>query len=230
MRDYTIPKEITHFFDFYATHELYLRCGGFREEGYAMYNLFVNESIYIRILDTYDCVIESFFNNIKDSLEETITDEIENFIDECYDVNNIDKISKLGYTDLHVLWPDCYLDKNPYLIYRIFNDFQWNHSYAGKKWAVATQCFIDIKDVKTITDKVLWCDRVLDLYHNTGHILNKTKYECLSQNYWLLDRNKSNKKRPISALNFRAKARSVMEFVPYVSPSVRKLLIPILKQ
>lgn len=221
-----VNSSISKFFDFYAMYELYMRVGGFREEGYPGYDVFVNEPIYRRIVDKYEQVVDDFYKEIFEALELSVAGEIDHFPQRCPECKApnepqfYDKLCrKAGITRKQI--QDCKDDVVTYaeVVYALFSVPKWSAQYGGKKWAKAAMLLIESKSLKTRHDKVMWCDRVLDLHHNTGHLLNKTDFAPLSTDY--LPGSGRYK-----ALNFRAKARSVMQFVPYLSPSVRNLVIP----
>jgi hypothetical protein len=221
-----VDKCVSDFFDFYAMYELYLRVGGFREEGYPGYDVFGNEPIFRRIKEKYEEVVDDFYKQILEALELSVAGEIDHFPKRCpeciapHEPRFYDRLcKKAGITRKQI--HDCKDDVVTYaeVVYALFSVPKWSAQYGGKKWAEAAKLLIESKTIKTRHEKVAWCDRVLDLQHNTGHLLNKTDFLPLSRDY--LPGSGRYK-----ALNFRAKARSVMNFVPYLSPSVRNLVIP----
>lgn len=225
MKTYSVDKSIADFFDFYAMYELYLRVGGFREEGYPGYPVFVNERVYRKIVEKYEEVVDTFYAAVYDALVLSIAGEIEHFPSRCVGCcapnepkfyANIKK--KSGVTPAMIDKAKNDVEAYPEVVYVLFSVPPWQCSYGGKRWAEAAKLLVDSKKIKTRHEKVGWCDQVLDLHHNTGHLLNKTDFAALSRDYLPRTRKK--------ALNFRAKAKSVLEYVPYLSPSVRRLVIP----
>jgi hypothetical protein len=104
-------------------------------------------------------------------------------------------------------------------IAQAFEGVSWENKYGGKRWAKATKMLLELP--KTHDEKVLWVDRVLDLYHNQGHLLNKSMVSILSKP-------KSIGIIPLkrkSALNFRKHAQTLSELSVFGSTKVRNLLI-----
>lgn len=66
-----------------------------------------------------------------------------------------------------------------YDIQRVFSMKGWDSSYGGKRWAKGTEMLIALKNSKNVTEDVFLIDRILDLHHNTGFILNKTEFDIL---------------------------------------------------
>lgn len=100
-----------------------------------------------------------------------------------------------------------------------FEDSSWDSQYGGKRWAKATKMLLVLPQNQN--EKILWIDRVLDLYHNNGHLLNKSMVSILSchRTTGKIPR----KKR--SALNYRKHAKTLSDLAQYSSIKVRNLLI-----
>lgn len=107
-------------------------------------------------------------------------------------------------------------------IYEGFRDIKWKKEYGGPLWAEATAFLLE--KPKTINQKVLWIDRVLDHQHNNGHILNKTSFADISIHREFKKREHSNRQKR-TALNHRRYATQISDFFDYCSTSVRKLCI-----
>ncbi len=235
MRDYSHrekQKYLTLFFDFYTIYELYLKIGGYREIGYFNYPVVINYKPYNLIKEKYEETVEKVFSKLRKKLEESVLEEFVHFtIGECRDYNRFwdtssaKKIQKKSGCSIE----NCknaikFPEKNMGVVYHLFHDLRWVPFYGGKRWAKAAKFLIQSKNLKTIHEKVGWCDQVFDLHHNTGHLLNKTEFVVLSSDYF------ENRNRRLSTpLNIRARAISIKEFIPFISYSVKKLLIPQLK-
>lgn len=100
-----------------------------------------------------------------------------------------------------------------------FEGVSWENNYGGKRWSKAAKMLLDLP--KTHDEKILWVDRVLDLYHNNGHLLNKSMVSVLSKPRSI--GNIPRKKR--SALNYRKHAQTLSELAVFGSIKVRNLLI-----
>lgn len=87
-------------------------------------------------------------------------------------------------------------------VYDVFDDQDnWDREYGGKLWAKGTFFLLNLP--KTDKDKIIWIDRVLDLYHNSGPLLNKTQFKNLFKPKQCgIGRNKRN------ALNYRRYANA----------------------
>jgi len=229
-KEIDVKSEVKEFFDFYAINELYLRCGGFREQGYPTYSVYVNERIYNKIMEKYEEIVDTFYVRIYKAIVISISSEIHHFPANCCD--HYSPVEPQFYEDLRGksgipitsdVVDEAKKDVEKYIdiVYALFSVPQWTEAYGGKRWADATQILKDAKHVKTHRDKVYWCDRVLDLYHNTGHLLNKTSFKCLSIH---CIQNKNGQR--ITPLNFRMKSRTIVDFIPYLSFPVQKLVIP----
>jgi hypothetical protein len=222
-----VEREVVTFFDFYAMYELYLRVGGYREIGYNTYDGFVGERAFFLIKEKYEATVDNFYQNIYDALTCSVGDEAYHFPKYCcgYDSRREDKFYKsfqrlTGFTCDQTNEAKC--DPSAYLnvLHAMFS-VPWQIMFGGKKWADATEFLINARNIRHTHEKVIWCDRVIDLYHNTGHLLDKTDFYSLSE---------CSIRRPnslsISPLEFKTYAKSAMEFVPYVSSGVKRLLIP----
>lgn len=100
-----------------------------------------------------------------------------------------------------------------------FQDPSWDSQYGGKRWAKATKMLLVLPQNQN--EKILWIDRVLDLYHNNGHLLNKSMVAVLSKPRTIgkIPRNRT------SALNYRKHAQTLSELAFFGSTKVKNLLI-----
>lgn len=98
---------------------------------------------------------------------------------------------------------------------KAYNNIQWGGAMGGKKWGTGTSAFLKLMpkhknlDIDEMAGIV---DHIFDLQHNTGGLLNKGGMNMDDDD---LDR--------------RAKATHVARYLPYVSPTVRKLILMFLK-
>lgn len=221
-----LSKAVRLFFDFYAINELYLRCGGFRDIGYHTYSVFVPESIFNKIKFSYEYTVETLFNRVVECLARTTRGElVSNFYSYAKhnDVTDgylsVDYLRKKeGYT-LKIFYGNGIIEHAEKASH-LFRDYEWQPLYGGEAWAKASDALADLKNVKTLADKVYWIDRVMDLQHNNGHILNKTEFKSLENDSYTDNRDH------ISFLDYRAKAHSILHLVEFCSSNVRKLIIP----
>lgn len=211
------------FFDFYVINELYLRCGGFRDVGYPKYDVFVPEKIYETIKFQYEHTVELMFEHTVRCLANTTRGElVKHFYSEAYlqddgcNYMTRDRLLKReGYT-LKIFYRDGII-KHADRAYTLFFKYNWSDSYGGKAWAKGAKALADLKNVKTLKDKVYWIDRVMDLQHNNGHILNKTDFNCLS--HYVNGFNGT-------YLDFRARCKTIFDLLDLCSFKVKKLTIP----
>lgn len=225
------------FFDFYALNLLEFFAG----------EKTLNHSVRAeRITNLYEEVTERMYQKIYRALLYSVVREFRHF---CYETYNMDDQDNL-YIDrgtYQYYWRmsmrvyrkyntfggqkafKAFLDGNsdqlpiqPNLndILFCFNHKGWNSHYGGKNWAKATALLLDLP--RTISQKQVWIDRVLDLQHNTGHILNKTDFHILSaqKRCRRADQGLRNKRSP---LNYRRYATTISDLIRYSSVRVRKL-------
>ena len=98
----------------------------------------------------------------------------------------------------------------------------WYQDYGGPLWAKAAEMMME--NPRSLKDKMFWTDRVFDMQHNTGHILNKSRFKVLEQEWNITDMEDR-----ASALDYRA-AGKLLEWELLVSRKVRNLLVPLKNQ
>ena len=98
----------------------------------------------------------------------------------------------------------------------------WCSSYGGPKWGQATDLLIKLKEAKTFKDEIFLLDRIFDLQHNTGFVLNKTNFAILDDRSYTRRRAKNGRSYAVKPLNFRFLAR-VDEMVEFCSYYVKGL-------
>jgi len=81
-------------------------------------------------------------------------------------------------------WSKCSLEA----IREAFMMEGWDSEFGGVKWGEGTNYLIKLKESKSIKDDIFYIDRIFDLQHNNGFILNKTCFEAL-ENLCLIDLN-----------------------------------------
>lgn len=223
-----LNKYLVLFFDFYTINELYLRCGGFREIGYSQYNVFVPEKIFETIKYQYEYIVELMFDHTVKCLARTVRAElIKHFYCEArdkkeYDYMTRDKLLEYeGYT-LKIFYRNGIIEHAD-KAYILYSNYIWSDNYGGMPWANAAKALSELKNVKTISDKVYWVDKVMDLHHNSGHILNKTEFRCLSLH---VKENVFDGKFFGNYLDFRAECKTIFDMLVFCSSKVRNLIIP----
>ena len=228
-----VDKVIRSFFDFYAINELYLYAGGFRNIGYENYSKFVSHNIEERLKYKYEEVVENFYEDILKALASSIHCELRHFPSKCcYDYEftyeNIINKTRFSKREIKRALKCRVIDVQKYaeVIHAIFYIPRWYYNYGGKKWAKAAKLMIDSKSLKTLASKVYWIDQVLDLYHNTGHLLNKTKFEVLSSDKLKFNNISLRGWTYMTPLNIRKLSSSAIQFIPFVSDDIKRLLIP----
>lgn len=108
-----------------------------------------------------------------------------------------------------------------FLVLQAFEYDDWVKGYGGELWAEATRLVLDTP--KTIAKKELWVDRVFDLHHNNGHLLNKTGFKYISKRNQFRRRGQTSHYAR-TALNFRRYAKTISELAEFSSGSVKKLV------
>lgn len=104
-----------------------------------------------------------------------------------------------------------------------FYSFKWSeNNYGGKRWMRATTALIELEKSNDSMTDVFWIDRVFDLEHNTGHILDKGELDFLKSYKFRVwgpaRRFKVNK----NCLDFRHYA-TIEDMIPMCSSKVQKI-------
>jgi hypothetical protein len=195
-----------------------------------------------RISNKYEEITESFYLQIHNHLLYSVFREFRHFSEEtCITHQNFEqwgataKISKQVRSLYYNNKLDYALDaaissktemQNPsnialWILFKAFSSFKWAKWYGGKNWATAVKFLIE--KPKTIKQKQIWIDRVLDLQHNSGHILNKTHFSVLSapKRCHRVNQSKRNKR---TALNYRRYAERISDLTRYSSSYVSRLV------
>lgn len=190
-----------------------------------------------RIERYYTQTVEAFYEDIRNALYYSVLREFRHFSDRTeYERTKKRKINRAEANALSMKLDTLYdknvLDKvlagerrkelegiNLQLIADGFNKVKWHSLYGGKKWGKAAVFLL--QKPKTTEQKELWIDRVLDLQHNCGHILNKTKFTVLSQRNKVYNPVTKGKR---SILNHRRYARTIRELSKHASFQTQKLV------
>lgn len=201
---------LTDFFDFYSLEVI---------QYFAGKNSLNNENRSFKINEQYEKIVDKIYDAVRKNLIKAVVDEV-------------GYIKSYKYNGVYKKIPSCRKsDSDPrfeaYLCYicKAFNDSRkWISCYGGKRWGAAAKMLLE--NPKDIGNKSLWVDRVLDLQHNTGHILNKHELSFLSYRSCMCDhlelnRIKENKYIP-SFLTFKYK-RPFKSIVACSSHKTRKI-------
>lgn len=205
-------KPTRGFFDFYSLNLLNYFAGE---------NSLNFENRRKRINKEYENVVENFYKDILIALAYSVQREFRHYNTQANGrEKELIKLSakckkglpllekQLQEHDLSII-PDKEILRK---ILRGFESGNWCSSYGGKPWAEGARFLVNLP--KTFDEKVIWIDRVLDLQHNNGHMLNKTKFRSLSEyNYCF----KSN------PLDYRKKAKTFSSLLQFSSLKVKSL-------
>lgn len=219
------------FFDFYALNEIWFRTVGKIQYGFSSDRVLpcIKES---RITETFEKVVVELKRELINALEYSVRAEARHWHDETYERHwhdetyewcrrSVVKKGRQALINNHVR----IAHKAPLsVIEYLFSLRCWNVGYGGKRWAKATNLLIQLKQSNNLKNDVFLIDQILDLQHNTGHLLNKTSFSILSHRR-LYRRQYKKVKRFIGwALNYRFKA-TLSELLEHSSPIVRYLFI-----
>lgn len=239
MKRNTPDSLMASFFDFYALNLL---------DFFAGEKTLNHSSRAERITNRYAEVTEELYQKIYRALTYSVVREFRHFREETYlpesisgkktrkterykeleEMSNKIRIAFIrGYHDKAFLRTnECMITRysglSLMMIHEAFTKYYWCDKFGGRSWGKATALLLDLP--RTTEQKQIWIDRVLDLQHNTGHILNKTDFYVLSQPK-KCHRQFEPKKNKRSPLNYRRYAERISDLIRYSSPSVRKLAI-----
>jgi len=222
------------FFDFYTLNEIWFKTVGRTEYGYAETKIlpFKKERV---IDDTFREKVAAVKAEVIGALEYSVRREIRHWGDHvsfsagakfCDDVrvngtSNYDRANiKVGFTVEHPTYKNL-IALPLESISTLFFANCWDRQYGGKKWGIATDFLIKLKASKNIKDDIFLIDRIFDLQHNCGFILNKTNFVVLAEKR-VKRRGKKNRAYYYKPLNFRFKA-SIEEMVENCSDIVQRI-------
>ena len=226
-------KTIRLFLDFYVTNELYFRTCGAKDYGYFETKI-IPYNKEKRIREIYENSVREMKERIIECLERSVKGEIRHLgkfgpSGPCYAA--VHSTERRGWTpkknyviidnwikqygNVKSLWP---LD----IIKRAFELKYWCRHYGGKRWAQGTELLIKLKQSNNIKDDFYLIDRILDLQHNTGFILNKTYFKYLSNYEFSTEEKRLLETKYRIPLNFRF-AASIDQMARYTSFKVYKI-------
>lgn len=210
------------FFDFYTLNELWFRTVGAEAYGYPVTKIipFAKEKA---IEDAFKNRVARLKHQIIEALEASVRGEIKHWADEVNDevgekydqdgniipgTSIFEKFSKrVGYDKV---LDECWSARREFLtnlplesIKLLFFAKCWNRSYGGRRWGQATDLLIQLKNSKSIKDDVYLIDRIFDLQHNTGFVLNKTVFATLDRQGEVVRKHKNGRWYRMKPLNYR---------------------------
>jgi hypothetical protein len=163
------------FFDFYVLNELWFKTIGAAQYGYNTIKILPHKKEEA-IDTTFNEIVQILKANVIEALERSVRNEIKHFHgcgpDGDYYRSAEMFIERYGDRGLH--------KKSLDVIEKAFSLRGWSSSYGGKRWAQGTYWLQQLINSKTIKDDVFIIDRIFDLQHNSGFILNKTNFVRLS--------------------------------------------------
>lgn len=224
-------KEIKQFFDFYTLSLLNYYAG----EGSLN---FQNRSW--RINEEYEKSVNSFYKLVRACLHYSCIREYRHFFEHFF-ANDYHLLDDKNYSRLKRNSKDISesfeitpsKEERGKVMRRVFhladiNDMvdafrmeggQWEELYGGELWAKAAEFLLE--KPKSIKAKELWVDRVLDLHHNCGHILNKTELFSLSFRNQFSNGKRRGKR---TALNYRRYCQTISDLALFSSKKTKKLV------
>jgi hypothetical protein len=117
-------------------------------------------------------------------------------------------------------------NKDFYTMSKVFNrDECWDGDYGGTLWGKAAEILLE--NPTTTQQKMFWIDRVFDMQHNNGFILNKSCFRNLEDEAisGLTNEYPFN----YSPLDIRAEGK-ILHWLDLVSFKIKKLIIPLKSQ
>lgn len=224
---------LTLFFDFYVMNEVWFRTLGAAHYGYPVTKILPHGKEEV-INEVFMSKVAALKSQIVAALEASVRKEIRHWPNHTNhlrgakldsDGYEIDETSRY-YTANRRLglkrWPSQKSLKNLPLesIRELYFTRCWGDDYGGPKWGAATDFLIKLKASKSVKDDVFFIDRILDMQHNTGFILNKTVFATLDDRSRARRCNKKGRLYTIKPLTFRFVA-SMKEMVEHCSFTVK---------
>lgn len=227
------------FFDFYTLNEIWFRTMGAQEYGYPVTKIlpYAKEKA---IDETFKSKVALLKRQIIEALELSVRGEIKHWGFETRETEGakldeynqyipgtsiFDRLcNQIGYDQEDSWKRRCsFLAKLPLETIRtLFFAKCWYRGYGGKRWGEATDLLIQLKNSKNIKDDVYLIDRIFDLQHNTGFVLNKTVFVTLDCKGEVQRKHKNGRWYGVKPLNYRFTA-SLKELALYSSRHVRNL-------
>jgi len=193
------PKRLASlFFDFYVMNEVWFRTIGLATYGYAVTN-FLPHAKETAIDKTFNRVLAEVKAEVIDALEYSVRREIRHFtdrhagvVDNCRDwgaaeATEDEELEYEANSKKYAKYKAEFRRRGGHdevdlgTIENMFKDpaIDWEDSYGGECWAEGTAFLIKLKESKTIKDDIFLLDRIFDLQHNNGFILNKTGFKVI---------------------------------------------------
>ena len=233
-------KVLKTFFDFYVITAMDTFCGE---------NTLNHANKAKRVTQTCQKVVNEMYEMVLESLKYAVLREFRHYHQEvCYArkyhlmklsrrIKKVFGLSKNSVFNRSAEIPSRFKSQRTFLVFLkglqenglidfqemadAFENAAWGSGYGGKKWAKACKMLLDLPE--THTQKVLWIDRALDLYHNNGHLLNKSMLSVLSKPKTIGTDKQRNRYK--TALNYRRYAQTLSELTHFSSEDVRNLFI-----
>jgi hypothetical protein len=215
---FTDDSLISLFFDFYALNEIWFRTVGASIYGYPTTKVLpfnkeraIDEAFHAKVTELKKEVIRALEHSVRGEVRHW-TDNTSNETGEESDKNGW---PIMGTSGIKRRPSQRVLQALPLSsISTLFHAGCWFSDYGGKKWGMGTDALIALMNSKTIKDDIFYLDRIFDLQHNNGFILNKTSFAALEDETralvvaWKPKRAKKMrvKKRYLKILDFRFKA------------------------
>lgn len=223
------------FFDFYVMNEVWFRTVGAAHYGYPVTKILPHRKEKV-IHETFIKRVENLKTQIVSALEASVRKEINHWIysvREYFGEKRDEKGDGVPHTSHYYVackrFGLSYQPKASKLkrlpletIREMYFTRCWCEDYGGSKWGEATELLIQLKASKTVKDDVYLIDRILDMQHNTGFILNKTVFATLDDKARARRKNKNGKTYPVKPLTFRFSA-TLPEMVPNCGKEVQNI-------
>jgi len=196
----------TYFWDFYALNLIYLKSGclALDREINTAYEDYPNKLSGVR--DPYFTRVRKLFPAVMNALDRSCRCEARHAFrgpgrtSEKFHWDNLHEKSPLHNFRKKSAWT---VSMN--VICRVFNcdnDNVWEDSYGGELWADGAQLYMDLEpqlNKFNVSEWAIAIDRIFDLKHNGGVLLNKTEFALVSDRM----------------LNDRARIKDLSEFWDY---------------
>ena len=218
---------IALFFDFYSLNEIWFRTVGAAQYGYPVTKIlpFNKERA---IDETFKAKVAELKKEVLRALEHSVRGEVRHWVentshdrgeklDKYY--NSI-KSSSNYHKACNAVGIKFRSTQNILMslplssISKLFHADCWHSGYGGKKWAAGADALISLMGSTSFKDDIFFLDRIFDLQHNNGFILNKTTFAALEDESRLMvtsykpkrAKKMRQRKRWLSVLDFRFKA------------------------
>lgn len=186
-------------------HHLWFCLGAGKETCGYQYDAFTSGRIYDKINHSFESVADKFFEMTQAALEESIRSEMSYVFNagksRAFDSAQEGRFGSIrededliGERALRAL--SYYLKKyNPSIRRNIAPEKApiewakvaflwdgWSDVYCGPKWSNACDVYLNSLKIDSLKKKISWIDNCLDMYHNSGPLLDKTSFAVISHN------------------------------------------------